>query len=193
MSFTHKIVHVNDRDEIWVQNQTNNTLNPESNDPVTAKAVRDAINTVKVYRESSFLDADPNKVHPVEESYFLPDPEFVLDGSVTVCGQAVSINLRIKTLNGFQFSDDRHLALFIPEIPEPQDHYWCPLFSQDGTLQTGIAAIVPSFGRSPPRHVRLQLRDRGTAAAPNTSFYGSISYVGTTGDVAIIPPPLRDW
>jgi hypothetical protein len=39
MTFTHKIVHANGRDEIWVQNKTSNTLNPESNDPVTAKAV----------------------------------------------------------------------------------------------------------------------------------------------------------
>jgi hypothetical protein len=39
MTFTHKIVHANDRDEIWVQNKSNNTINTDSNDPVTAKAV----------------------------------------------------------------------------------------------------------------------------------------------------------
>jgi hypothetical protein len=39
MTFTQKIVHANGRDEIWVQTKTNNTLNTESNDPVTAQAV----------------------------------------------------------------------------------------------------------------------------------------------------------
>jgi hypothetical protein len=39
MTFTHKIVHANDRDEIWTRAKTNDTLNPDSNDPVTAKAV----------------------------------------------------------------------------------------------------------------------------------------------------------
>jgi hypothetical protein len=48
MTFRHKIVHANDGDEISVQNKTSNTLNPESNDPVTAKAFADAINKVKV-------------------------------------------------------------------------------------------------------------------------------------------------
>jgi hypothetical protein len=39
MAFTHKTVHANDRDEIWVQNKTSSIINPESNDPVTGKAV----------------------------------------------------------------------------------------------------------------------------------------------------------
>jgi hypothetical protein len=39
MSFGHKVVHANDQDEIWLQTKTNNTLNPQSSDPATAKAV----------------------------------------------------------------------------------------------------------------------------------------------------------
>jgi hypothetical protein len=61
MTFTHKIVHANDKDEIWVQNKTNNALNPDSNDPVTAKTVTDAINKVTVYRDGAYLDDDESK------------------------------------------------------------------------------------------------------------------------------------
>jgi hypothetical protein len=44
VTFTHKIGHANDRDEISIQTRTRDTLNIEWHYPATAEAVGEAVN-----------------------------------------------------------------------------------------------------------------------------------------------------
>jgi hypothetical protein len=143
MSFTHKIVHHNDRDEIWVQNKTDSTLNTKTNDTVTAKAVADAINKVTEYRGINCFETNPAAIAQIHELYLPKTNLFDFQQfRVTVCNQLVTANFHLRTQQEVTFTglptDVGCLISTIPTPPTTDGHYYCPMFAESAQEVSAI-------------------------------------------------------
>jgi hypothetical protein len=112
MTFTHKIVHANDSDEIWVQNKTSSKLNIESNDLATANAVVGYVEDkmlVIICRGNVCFQGAPR-----------PNT-FDMDAvNVTIAGNMVNVFLRMDFFtHTFQGGESITLPTLNSKIPKP--------------------------------------------------------------------------